>query len=97
MSVVRYVIFLSSPSFSTFHSLTLLSPPAVASRPLPWGSKCTEYIGKLSFCHDMSKGEAFIPASHSAVLVLQCWGVTDEVRFSFQSFQLDAGSAFMEG
>lgn len=45
----------------------------------------------------MSKGEAFIAASHSAFLVLQCWGVMDEVRFSFQSFQLVAGSALMDG
>lgn len=42
IKVVRYVIFLSSPSLSTFHNLTLLSPPPVANRPLPWGSKCAE-------------------------------------------------------
>ena len=58
--VVRYMTVLSSPSLSTFHKRTLLSPPPVASRPLPCGSKWAEYIGVLSLCHEISRGEAFI-------------------------------------
>ena len=58
--VVRYMTVLSSPSLSTFHKRTLLSPPPVASRPLPCGSKWAEYIGVLSLCHEINRGEAFI-------------------------------------
>jgi len=39
---------------------TLLSPPAVASRPFPWGSKWAEYMGAFSLCQDTSSGAAFI-------------------------------------
>lgn len=39
---------------------TLLSPPAVARRPFPWGSKWAEYMGAFSLCQDTSSGAAFI-------------------------------------
>ena len=41
-------------------TLTLLSPPAVARRPLPCGSKCAEYMGAFSLCQDTRSGAAFI-------------------------------------
>lgn len=41
---------------------TWWSPPAVARRPLPWGSKWAEYMGALSSCQATSSGAAFILA-----------------------------------
>lgn len=45
---------------------TLLSPPAVASRPFPWGSKWAEYMGAFSLCQDTSSGAAFIVGVNTA-------------------------------
>lgn len=50
---------ITPPQLQT-HTRTLLSPPAVASRPLPWGSKWAEYMGAFSLCQDTSNGAAFI-------------------------------------
>jgi hypothetical protein len=55
-----YVSIFQNASVGIFHTRTLLSPPAVASRPLPWGSKWAEYMGAFSLCHDTSSGAAFI-------------------------------------
>ena len=60
INVVRYVTVLSSPLTSTLHKRTLLSPPPVAKRPFPCGSKWAEYMGVLSLCQDTSNGEAFM-------------------------------------
>lgn len=59
-SVDRYSTFLSGPSSSTFHRRTWLSPPAVARRALPPGSKWAEYMGAFWSCQLMIRGEAFI-------------------------------------
>jgi hypothetical protein len=45
---------------------TLLSPPEVARRPLPVGSKCAEYMGAVWSCQLMIKGVLFIVARGSS-------------------------------
>jgi hypothetical protein len=56
-----YMSAMANTSMSVLlHTRTLLSPPAVASRPFPWGSKWAEYMGAFSLCHDTSSGAAFI-------------------------------------
>jgi hypothetical protein len=50
----------TTPAKLQTRTRTLLSPPAVASRPLPWGSKWAEYMGAFSLCQDTSSGAAFI-------------------------------------
>jgi len=49
-----------SQDADTKRTLTLLSPPAVARRPLPCGSKWAEYMGAFSLCQDTRSGAAFI-------------------------------------
>lgn len=46
---------------SSGRTLTLLSPPAVASLPFPLGpSKAVEYMGAESLCQATSNGAAFM-------------------------------------